>query len=78
MEYPLVHGGTSVSKYQSSHFIITFDELNHPSFQTYLTIYLFVYLLVFPPAPPPPCDVKSIRRCLSWPPDNIAHLVKKH
>ena len=59
---------------------ITFDELNHPSFQTYLTIYLFICLFTrFSVAlpPPRPCDVKSIRRCLSWPPGNNAHLVKK-
>ena len=40
-------GGTSVSKSQSSNFIITLDECNHPSFQTCLSIYLFVYLLVY-------------------------------
>ena len=40
------------------------------SFQTCLSIHLFVYLLVCRPPPPTTCNVNIIRRCLSWPPDN--------
>ena len=82
MEYPLVHGGTSVSKSQSSNFIYYFWWIES-SIISNLFNYLFIRLFTrlsaaLPPPPPPPCDVKSIRRCLSWPPDNNAHLVKKH
>ena len=65
-------GGTSVSKSQSSNFIITFDECNHPGIISNLFIYLFIRLFTClpPPLPPPTCNVNIIRRCLSWPPDN--------
>ena len=62
-------GGTSVSKSQSSNFIITFDECNHPGIISNLFIYLFIHLFTRLP-PPTSCNVNSIRRCLSWPPDN--------
>ena len=37
------------------------------SFQTFF-IYLFIRLFTSFPPPPPPFNVNSIRRCLSWPP----------
>ena len=66
-------GGTSVSKSQSSNFIITFDQCYHPGIISNLFIYLFIYSFIYSfaaPPPPPSCNVNSIRRFLSWPPDN--------